>query len=159
MDLGLKIDEFPVELGQMLSPEMMAEAAVQRAGLLRRLVSYQPVAQTVYAIEDCELRGLDDALHIYPCTHSYLTTDRQWHTKVTLFLKHERLQRILFQVVDGRPAAQNFLERFETAVAGLIGEPCHQDRNSCRWQRNGACVETFLHPDRVNADFVIELGN
>lgn len=157
MDLGLKIDTFPVALGQELAPEMLENAELRRAGLLRRLIAQQPVEQTVYAIEDCELRGMDDELHIYPCTHSYLNADRQWHTKVTLYLKRERLQRIVFQVVDGHAAAQNFLERFEAAAAKLIGEPCRQDRDSCCWQHHGARVETLLHPDRINADFVIEL--
>ena len=69
------------------------------------------------------------------------------------------MQRILFQVVDGHTAAQNFLERFEVAAAKIIGEPQSQDRYTSCWQLGDAHVKTYLHPDRINADFVIELGN
>ncbi len=159
MDLGLKINKIPIELGQKLARETLDAAAFRRAGLLRRLLSQQPVEQAVYAIDDCELQGLNDELHIYPCTHSYLNDDRQWRTKVTLFLKDERLQRIFFQVVDGQTAAQNFLERFEAAAAKFIGEPHSQDRYTRCWQSGGTQVKTYLHPNRVNADFNIELSD
>lgn len=157
MDLGLKINKIPIALGQQLAPETLDAAAFRRAGFLRRLLSRRPVAQDVYAIDNCELKGLNDELHIYPCTHSYLNDDRQWRTRVTLYLKQERLQRVFFQVVDGKTAAQNFLERFETAAAKLIGEPHSQDRFSSCWRSGRAHVKTYLHPNRVDADFVIEL--
>ncbi len=159
MDLGLRINKIPMILGEELPRETLDAAAFQRAGLLRRLLASQPVDQTVYAIDDCELEGLDDELHIYPCTHGYLNRDRQWHTKVTLFLKQDRLQRIFFQVVEGQTAALNFLERFEVAAATVIGKPSRKDRHSSFWQGGGTRIKTYLHPDRINADFVIELDS
>ena len=159
MEFGIRINKIPLQLGQELPHETLDAGDFRRSGLLRRLITQQPIDQTVYAIDDCELEGLDDELHIYPCTHSYLNQDRQWRTKVTLFLKKDRLHRILFQVVEGQTAALNFLERFETAAAKLIGEPDHSDRLTTCWQSQGARVESYLHPDRVNADFVIELDD
>jgi len=159
MDLGLKINKIPVELGQQLAPETLDAAAFRRAGLLRRLLSHQPIEQIVYAIDDCELQGLNDELHIYPCNHSYLNDDRKWRTKVTLYLKKERLQRIFFQVVDGQTAAQNFLDRFEAAAAKIIGEPTSQDRYTRCWHSDGAHVKTVLHSDQINADFDIVLSD
>ncbi len=159
MDLGLKINKIPVELGQHLASETLDAASFRRAGLLRRLLSQDPAKQSVYGLNDCELQGLNDELHIYPCNHSYLNDNRKWHTKVTLYLQNERLQRIFFQVVDGHTAAQNFLERFEVAAAKIIGEPQSQDRYTSCWQLGDAHVKTYLHRNRVNADFNIELSD
>ncbi len=72
MDLGLKINKIPVELGQHLASETLDAASFRRAGLLRRLLSQDPAKQSVYGLNDCELQGLNDELHIYPCNHSYL---------------------------------------------------------------------------------------
>lgn len=159
MEFGIRINKIPLKLGQELPQETLANGDFKRLGLLRRLIAQQPVDQTVYAIDDCELEGLDDELHIYPCTHGYLNEDRQWRTKVTLFLKKDRLHRILFQVVEGQTAALNFLERFEAAAARVIGEPERADRHTVCWQSQGARVESYLHPDKVNADFVIEVAD
>jgi hypothetical protein len=157
MELGLKINKIPLELGQELPQETLDAGEIRRSGLLRRLIAQQPVDQTVYAIDDCELEGLNDELHIYPCTHSYLNHDRQWRTRVTLFLKKDRLHRILFQVMEGQTAALNFFERFEAAAAKLIGDPERLDHRTVCWQCQCARVESRLHPDQVNADFIIEL--
>ena len=121
MAWGLKINNIPLNLGQKIPAEALDAAEVRKAGLLRRVFAQQPLDQTVYDIENCELSDLEDDLHIYPCTHSYLNQDRQWRTKATLFLKHDRLQRILFQVVEGQTAAMNFLERFEAAASKALG--------------------------------------
>ena len=156
MILGIKINKIPMELGQEIPSDALETTNFRRSGLLRRLIAQQPMDQAVYAIDDCELEGLDDELHIYPCTHSYLNQDRQWRTKVTIFLKKDRLQRILFQVVEGQTAALNFLERFEEAAAKAIGKPSRQDRHSTCWHGEGTRIESILHPDRINADFIIE---
>lgn len=158
MDLHLKINKIPLYLGQSLPPEAVVGASRQRTGLWRRWGRKLPARQ-VYAIEDCELEGFGDELHIYPCTHSYLNRDRQWHTRVTLFLECDRLHRILFQVVEGQTAALNFLERFEAAAARAIGEPAMRDPRTAMWLGNGARLRTYLHPDRVNADIDFELDS
>ena len=154
MELDLKINSIPLTLGQKLPREALDNADQKRTGLLRRLFS-NDADRTVYTMEDCEFEGLDEDLRIYPCTHRYLNRDRQWHTKVTFFLKNDRLERLLFQVIEGQTAAMNFLERFETA-ANKFGEPSHRDRFKSRWQTTGARIETCLHPDRINADITIE---
>ena len=159
MDFGIRINKIPMRLGQELPPGTLGAVEFKRLGLLRRLITHQPVNQEVYAIDDCELEGLDDELHIYPCTHSYLNQDRQWRTRVTLFLKEDRLHRIFFQVVEGQTAALNFLERFEAAAARIIGEPERSNHNTVFWRSQGARVESHLHSDRVNADFVIEVAD
>jgi hypothetical protein len=159
MELGLRINKVPVELGQQLSRETFGAATMRRAGFLRRLLTHQRLSQTIFAIDDCELEGLNDSLHIYPCTHSYLNRDRQWRTRATFFLHEDRLRRILFQVVEGQTAAVNFLERFESAAESLIGQPSVRERRTAEWKEAGTRVTTRLHRDRVNADFVIELAD
>ncbi len=156
MKLGIRINKIPLELGQALPDEAVDSMKIHQVGLLRRLVSQQPAGQTVYALEDCELEGLDEELHIYPCTHSYLNRDRQWHTKATIFLKHDRLQRILFQVFEGHTAASSFLNRFKTAANKIMGTPSQQSRRTTCWHDDNTRVESVLHRDRINADFIIE---
>ena len=157
MNIGLKINEVPLELGREVPHDRLSEARMRRAGLWRRLLTQQPMDQTVYHIDDCEMQALDDELRIYPCTHGYLNRDRQWHTRVSLFVKNDRLHRILFQVVEGQTAALNFLERFQSEASRTFGEPAHQDRQSAVWHQAGTRIETYLHPDRINADFEISL--
>ena len=157
MNLDLKINELPLELGQRLPLERLDEARFRRVGLLRRLLSARVAGHDIYDGEDCELVALGDELHIYPCTDSYLNRDRQWRTRVKLFVKQDRLQRELFQVVEGQTAAVNFLERFQEAASRALGEPAHVDRRSAVWESGQARVQTYLHPDRLNADFDISL--
>ncbi len=159
MNLGLKINKIPLELGAAVSPEILGHKSFRRNGVLRRLLSRHAAGHTVYDGENCELEGLDDNLHIYPCTHSYLDRDRRWCTRVTLFIKNDRLQRILFQVIEGQTAALNFVERFTNAATAAIGQPSHTDRYITRWQKNGAHIEAKLHPNRINADFDIVLAD
>ena len=156
MTLNIKINKVPMTLGQELSSEVLESADFKRTGLLKRLINQQPMDQTVFSGDDCELEGLDSDLHIYPCTHGYLNQDRQWRTKATLYLKNDRLLRILFQVVDGQTAALNFVQRFETAAGKAIGQPYAQDQHSTRWRAHDTHLETLLYPDRFNADFIIE---
>jgi hypothetical protein len=159
VNLNLTINKVPMTLGEKLPAAMLDEAAFHRNGFLLRLLSRDPLNQTIYSVENCELIGFDEELRIYPCTDGYLNPDRQWSTKATLFLKNDRLQRILFQVVDGQTAAMNFISRFEKAIADKHGEPCHKERRSRCWQDEIARVKTYLHPNRVNADFIIELNH
>ncbi len=159
MKLDLQINRVPLVLGEALPAAMLDEVSICRSGLLRRLLSREPIDQTVCCVENCEFTGFGDQLHIYPCTHGYLNRDRQWRTKVTFFLKKDRLHRILFQVVDGQTAAMNFLSRFESAVSDSHGQPIRQDRRSLCWQGDNARVQTYLHPNRINADFIIELNH
>ncbi len=65
----------------------------------------------------------------------------------------------IYQCATPFECAQNFLDRFEAAAAKLIGEPLSKDRHTSCWQSGDAQVKTYLHPDRVNADFVIELSD
>jgi len=159
LNIELSINQVPLALGEALPAAMLDEANLHRSGFLRRLLSREPIDQEIYSVENCELNGFGDELHIYPCTHGYLNRDRQWRTKVTLFLKQNQLQRILFQVVDGQTAAMNFLNRFEAIISEKNGKPVNQGLRSCRWQDEGVRVETFLHSNRTNADFVIELNH
>jgi hypothetical protein len=149
--LDLIINDIPLELGSPVSAETLAEAEVRAAGLLQRLVRRSPRDGT-FVGEDCELRCFGDGIHIYPCTHGYLNRDRQWHTRVALDVRRGKLRRVLFRVVDGHTAAENFLQRFREAAEAAIGEPVERDRRRAVWRRNGTLVRTYLHPDRINAD-------
>ena len=62
-----------------------------------------------------------------------------------------------FQVVDGQYAASNFFERFQEACSAALGEPMESSRFLNRWKNGTATVTSTLHPDMVNADFLMEL--
>lgn len=158
LKLDVTINSIPLELGRDLKPEELAIAGFSRAGLLRRLVAHQSFNGIVYECVDCELRCFQDQIHIYPCTDGYLNRDRQWHTRVMLVVEDGKLSRVFFQVVEARTAATNFLQRFQNAAAGAVGEPVHRDQQRTVWQRSGTLIQTYLHPDRMNADFELALS-
>jgi len=155
VNLGIRINRIPLELGAPVPREMLAAAAFRPNGLLHRLLRRQSFGQTTYDIADCDFEGLADSVHIYPCNHSYLDRDRRWDTRATLFLRHGRLERILFQVIDGQTAALNFLERFTSGVTALVGQPDEENLYSTCWQTRNTRIEARLHPDQLNVDFDI----
>lgn len=158
MNLKLQINKVPLVLGAEMSDEMLAAAAFRQTSLWRRLAQRQPADQTIYDLDDCEFKGLDDSLHIYPCTHRYLNHDRRWNTRVTLYLKNRRLERLLLQVVEGQTAAMTFMDRFSAAATAIIGPPCQEDRFRRCWQGHGTRIEAKLHHNRTDADFDIALA-
>lgn len=157
MSLGLKINSIPLELGEIVDVAALDEADLHKAGPLRRLLKHLHSDQTLYLADNCKLEIFDDECCIYPCTHGYLNRDRQWETKATIFLEGGRVWKLEFQVIDGRYAATNFLDRFHEACSAVLGEPLENSRYRTEWRNGTAKVTSILHRDKVNADFLIEL--
>jgi hypothetical protein len=157
MNLELKINSVPMVLGQTIEPKALERADFHKTGPLRRLFKRFPVSQTLYLADNCKLECFEEGFCIYPCTHGYLNRDRQWKTKASVFLQNGMVCKLEFQVVDGKYAASNFLERFQEACSAVLGDPVESTRFLTRWKNDAAAVTSILHPDKVNADFLMEL--
>ena len=157
MSLELMVNSVPIELGGTVDTKILEEGDFRKAGPLRRLFTGLPLGQTLYKANNCKLECFDDDFSIYPCTHDYLDRDRQWETRVAVYLEDGRVRKLEFQVVDGRLAASNFLHRFQEACSAALGEPVESSRFFTRWKKGIAAVTSTLHPDMVNADFLMEL--
>jgi len=157
MSLELKINAIPLELGGIVDIRTLEEAALQKAGPLRRLFKRLPPGQMLFRADNCKLECFHEDFCIYPCTHGYLNQDRQWKTRVSVYVADGRVQKLEFRVVDGRYAATNFLERFHEACCGVLGAPVESSRFLTRWRNGAAAVTSTLHPNMVNVDFLMEL--
>ena len=157
MNLELKINSVTIELGGIVDTDALDRAEFQKAGPLRKLFNNQPLGQTLYQADNCKLECFDDEFCIYPCTHGYLNRDRQWKTRGALFVNDGKVQKLEFQVVDGKYAASSFLDRFMEACSAVLGTPVESSHFLTRWTNGAAVVTSVLHPNKVNADFLIEL--
>jgi len=150
------VNDLLLELGEALDAARLQGAEFRKAGIWRRLKDRIPAKQTRYDANDCTLDLFDRELSLYPCTDSYLTRDRQWRTRASIFAENNRLRKLLFQVVDAQYAAVNFTERFHEACAAELGEPARNGRHIKSWDAPGAVITSLLYPDGLNADFLIE---
>jgi hypothetical protein len=157
MSLDLKINSVHMELGGTMDDRALDEAALHKPNPLRRLFKNPPNGQILYEADNCKLECFDEEFTIYPCTHGYLTPDRQWETKATVFLDEGRVCKLEFQVLEGRYAASNFIERFHEVCSVVLGKPVESSPHRSRWHNGKALVACILHPDKVNADFLMEL--
>jgi hypothetical protein len=157
MSLELRINSVPIELGGIADIEALDQADFKKAGPLRKLITQQPLGQTLYRADNCKLECFDEEFCIYPCTHSYLNRDRQWETKGAVYLDDGIVQKLEFLVVDGMYAASNFLDRFQEACSAALGNPVESSSSTTRWVNGAAIVTSILHPNKVNADFLMEL--
>lgn len=157
MSLELKVNSVPIELGGKLDIKILEEGDFRKTGPLHRLFTSLPLGQTLYQANNCKLECFDDEFSIYPCTHGYLNRDRQWETKAAVYLEDGRVRKLEFQVVDGHYAASNFFDRFQEACNAALGEPVESSRFLTRWKNGTAAVTCTLHPDMVNANFLMEL--
>jgi len=157
MALELKINSFPMALGHSVDPKALEQADFHKTGPLRRLFKSLPSGQTLFLADNCKLECFEEGFCIYPCTHGYLNRDRQWKTKAAVYLEDGKVCKLEFQVVDGKYAASNFLQRFQEACNAALGEPVESTRFLTRWINGAAAVTSVLHPDRFNADFLMEL--
>ena len=157
MSLDLRINSVPIELGGSVDVEALGQADFKKAGPLRKLISHQPLGQTLYRADNCKLECFDEEFCIYPCTHGYLNQDRQWETRGAVYLDDGMVQKLEFLVVDGMYAASNFLARFQEACSAVLGNPVESSATMTRWVNGAAIVTSILHADKVNADFLMEL--
>lgn len=157
MNIELKINSVPIELGGTLDIDALDQAEFQKAGPLRKLFNQQPLGQTIYQAENCKLECFAEDFCIYPCTHGYLNRDRQWKTRAALFVNDGKVQKLEFQVLDGKYAASSFLDRFTEACSSVLGDPVESSRYLTRWTNGATEVTGVLHPGKANADFLMEL--
>jgi hypothetical protein len=159
MKLDLVINNHPFELGTRVESHTLKSAAFQRAGLIRRLFNRTPGGSTRFDAKNCTLACFGEEFSLYPCTHRYLNKDRQWRTSASLFSQEDKLHRILFQVMEGQYAATSFLGRFQDACRKTFGEPTNSNKWETSWVNGKTRIVCTLHPDKVNADFLIELDS
>ena len=157
MAIDLKINETPLRIGAPVEDLDLEGAAFRKTGLWKRLLRKLPSDVQCFEAENCTLSCFDDALQIYPCTHGYLTPDRQWRTRATLLIRGNRIRKVLFRIVEGHYSAVNFLERFQELCIEHLGQPLESDRSYAQWRRDDVLVTQVLHPDRKNADISIKL--
>ena len=156
MDFAITINEQTLELGQTLDRPKMVAANFRQVGLLSGILMKIPMGQARFDSRDCTFNFFSDELSFYPCTDSYLTRDRQWSTEASLFFKNDTLFRMVFKVIDGQYAAANFVERFNETCTNKMGTPLSENRRKKKWSNAKSTVETILHVDSINAEFIIE---
>lgn len=156
MDLSLMINEVPISAGQEIDPDALLEADFHKASPLSRLFHRVPLGLDLFHAENCKMEGFPGNFSIYPCTDSYLNEDRQWSTKVDIYIEDRKPRKMMFQVIKGHYAASNFMDRFREACNDSFGEPLERDRFATVWRNGSATVTAVLHADRINADFLIE---
>ena len=156
MKLDIKVNSVPLVLGGAVELQTLEEAEFHKIGRLRRFIQNLPDGQTVFSADNCQVECFNDDFSIYPCTHGYLNRDRQWETRATLFLSDNHLVRVEFHVIDGQYAATNFMDRFQESCRSVLGDPVEKSRFLTKWQNGASAVTTILHPDRINADFLLE---
>lgn len=157
MNLALKINDQQIRLGTAVGPDFLKEAGAHKADVFSRLLAKINIRETRYDLDNCTVDCFDDAFSCYPCTDGYLTPDRKWQTKASLYARNDKLVRVVFQVIQGHYAASNFVERFNTACAATLGDPTDQTRWQTQWLKDTAQVKALLHRDRINAEFCLEI--
>ena len=95
MKFDFTINDCTFELGALVEPGTLKNAALQRAGLFKRLVDRIPLASNRYDAMNCTLACFKDKFSLYPCTHRYLNKDRQWRTRASVFSQKDKIHRIL----------------------------------------------------------------
>jgi hypothetical protein len=157
MDMTFKINEVPVVMGREIDTAILLEADFNRAGTLNRIRLRIPSGHEMYSLENCRLDCFEDDFSIYPCTDGYLDRHRQWGTRAELHLRGGIVQKLVFQVIEGRYAAANFVDRFRDRCGEVLGDPVQTGTFITRWRNGSSHVTAILRPDRVNADFLVEL--
>jgi len=156
MQLGIKVNSVPLELGKPADIKALEKAHFQKPGPLRRLFKQPPPGQTLFRAHNCQVDCFNDGFTLYPCTHRYLNDDRQWETHARVYLVDGRVRKLEFQVIEGHYAAANFLERFQNACKGVLGEPLEHSRYRTFWRKGTSEVTSNLHEDMINVDFLVE---
>ena len=154
MGLELKINSVAMELGGIIDTSALDEADFQKVGALRRLMKQMPSGQDIFHAHNCKLECFDE--EFYPCTHGYLNKDRRWETQAASYVADGKVVKVEFKVIEGQYSAANFLERFQEACIGVLGEPEENSRYLSRWSNGTAAVTSVLHRDMINVDFLLE---
>lgn len=152
----IRINDQPIALGQPLTAADLEGAALSRPGFWQRLLNRTNDGLTRYEVSNCKATCFDDAFDLYPCTHGYLTPDRQWRTDCHVLLTGGKVASAVLRIIEGRYAAMEFVERFRESGTAVLGAPLAVDRWTTRWTNGSAVVTSVLRPDAKNACFLFE---
>ena len=150
----IRINEQPITIGEPVETEILERADLRRSGLLKRLLPVGKGESGRREAENCSVDCFEGAFNLYPCTHGYLTPDRQWQTMAEIELRDGRVVSVLFKVVKGRYAATEFADRFRASCQKTLGDPYHADRYTARWRNGAAEITSVLQFDAMNASFL-----
>lgn len=156
MTMKLNIEDIPLTLGERLDATRLESSPFHKEGLVKRLISRASDGRDHYVHENARLTCLTEEFTIFPCTHDYLDKDRRWETRASIFIQDGRLEEVLFQVIDGRYAAGNFLDRFTETCTDSLGEPVEHHERGTVWHNGTSILTAYLHDSRVDADFRFE---
>ena len=152
MNLELTVNDIPFQLGQAQDSAMLKRAATKKRGVLRKVLGKLPFDETEYFADNCAVKCFGEGFIAFPCTDSYLDRDRQWRTAASLYYHKKRLVRVGFQVIAGKYAAANFLDRFLEACEERFGEPAENGFRTV-WEDDDYIVAAILSYNRHDADF------
>jgi len=150
------LNDTPIALGSALPDVACDQVGLRRPGLLQRVLSRDSDSNRFEA-ENCTLSAMDGAFSLYPCTHGYLTPDRQWRTAASIFMSGDVVQGVMIEVIEGRYSAAEFIDRFHQVCDERFGDAHIIDRFTKRWRNGKAYLTSCLQPDGKNATFLIEL--
>jgi len=154
--MELMIDDVPLVLGEEIDPGLLTGTVFHKVGLVRRILTGKPSHRVLFTAANAQLRCLADDFSIYPCLDSYLDDDRRWETRARLYVEEGRLHTVEFQVIDGRYAAGNFLERFADLCTATLGEPVVRSRRITTWHNGQTVVTGRLRSRGYEAEFRFE---
>ncbi len=157
MDLKLHINKISLQPGAKIDAGMLADASFRKVGWFKRLFKPLPEGQELFVANNCTVDCFDDRLNLYPCTDSYLNRDRQWHTRASILLVEDQIQKVEFHVVDGVYAAPHMMDDFENICSESFGPPKKLQTNHNFWKNDQLSFSGYLHADSINADFSIEI--
>jgi len=153
----ITINDQPIALGEALDAKVRDTAGLRRPGLWQRLRHGHGPGVVGYEVRNCLAVCFGGAFDLYPCTHGYLTPDRQWRTDAQVLVRNDLVTNAELRVIDGRYAASEFVHRFHESCNALLGEALAVDRYTARWRNGSAAVTSILRPDTKNASFLFEM--
>ena len=157
MELNLRINEKSLQPGATIDTGMLKDADFRKMGLVQRFVQRLPRGHALYIADNCTIDCFGDRLSLYPCTHDYLTKDRQWQTRASVLVVDDQIQKVDFHVLEGVYAAPNSIETFQTICSENFGSPEKLQPNHYRWKNKALSFSSYLHSDSINAHFSIEI--
>jgi 1-aminocyclopropane-1-carboxylate deaminase/D-cysteine desulfhydrase-like pyridoxal-dependent ACC family enzyme len=154
--MEILINDTVVTLGDVLADHVMAAAGLHPASVLKKLLRGRGGRRLRLAAESCTAELFAGELKVYPCTHRYLNRDRQWQTAAEVVLDQGRVHKVLIRILEGRYAAPGFVDRFNELCNARLGA-AKKSGGRQRWRNGKLRFTSFLEPDGMNADLVIEV--
>ncbi len=156
MDLNLRINETCLQPGTTIDNGMLMDADFRKVGLVQRFFQRLPRDHDLYIADNCTIDCFGDRLSLFPCTHDYLTKDRQWQTRASVLVVGDQIKKVDFHVLEGVYAAPNSIETFQIICNENFGSPEKLQPNHYRWKNKALSFSSYLHSDSITADFCIE---